>query len=247
MPRAKHGCHVGLEDLPHEELLAYALGAEKHIGELDERIGWLTMRGTDELPRNDFEGNRICEELTGDALVEYLRAQRRSERDRAEMAERVASACDHNIMGVRAELLESKKTASALQNRLAATDRNSADLRAKLAEAERERDEAKKALAQVLYHELLEVSYNDTIENLTHERDELKAEIERLKGAVAEMTRDLRKLADDDNLPASSAAVVAMARIQALERAYNPLISQGAGADDLYSYPDEIEQPEGPK
>jgi len=150
MPRAKHGCHVGLEDLPHEELLAYALGAEKHIGELDERIGWLTMRGTDELPRNDFEGNRICEELTGDALVEYLRAQRRSERDRAEMAERVASACDHNIMGVRAELLESKKTASALQNRLAATDRNNADLRAKLAEAERERDEALAAVAHMI-------------------------------------------------------------------------------------------------
>ena len=88
MPRAKGGCHVGLEDLPHEELLKYALGAEKHIEELDERIGWLTMRGTDELPRNDFEGNRICEELTGEALAEYLRAQRRSERERAEKAER---------------------------------------------------------------------------------------------------------------------------------------------------------------
>ena len=124
--------------------------AARRIADLEERIAWMTMRGTDELPRNDLEGNRIREELTGQALVEYLRAQRRAERERAEMAERVSSACDHNIMAVRTDLLESKKTASAIQNRLAATDRNNADLRAKLAEAERERDEALAAVAHMI-------------------------------------------------------------------------------------------------
>ena len=62
--------------------------AARRIADLEERIAWMTMRGTDELPRNDLEGNRIREELTGQALVEYLRAQRRAERERAEMAER---------------------------------------------------------------------------------------------------------------------------------------------------------------
>ena len=81
--------------------------AARRIADLEERIAWMTMRGTDELPRNDLEGNRIREELTGNALVEYLRAQRRAERDRAEMAERerdaVTVALTHVVMahGVR--------------------------------------------------------------------------------------------------------------------------------------------------
>ena len=61
---------------------------ERERDEAQAKLDWLTMRGTDELPRNDLEGNRIRDELTGQALVEYLRAQRRSERERAEKAER---------------------------------------------------------------------------------------------------------------------------------------------------------------
>ena len=136
---------------------------ERERDEALAKLDWLTMRGTDELPREDPSGTLIVAQ-TGDALVEYLRAQRRAERERVEKAER--------------------------------------------------------------------------------ERDEALAEVERLKVAVAEMTRDLRKLAGDDNLPASSAAVVAMARIQTLERESTQIRSWGAGVDDLYSYPDDVEKPE---
>jgi hypothetical protein len=52
-------------------------------------------------------------------------------------------------------------------------------------DVERERDEAKKALAQVLYHELLEVSFRDTIENLTHERDEARAKLALIQRAFS--------------------------------------------------------------
>lgn len=62
--------------------------AEQQIAELETRIGWLTMRGTDELPSADWKTGEITEALTGEALVEYLRAQRRAERERAEKAER---------------------------------------------------------------------------------------------------------------------------------------------------------------
>jgi len=82
--------------------------------------------------------------------IDTLKARIAELEIKVEVAERVSSACDHNIMAVRAELLESKKTASALQNRLAATDRNNADLRAKLAEAERERDAVTVALTHVV-------------------------------------------------------------------------------------------------
>ena len=131
------------------------------------------MRGTDELPRNDLEGNRICEELTGEALAEYLRAQRRSERERAE-------------------------------------------------KAERERDEAREQVA-LLVAAMQRTRWGDA-----------PPEVERLKGEVAEMTRDLRKLAGDDNLPASSAAVVAMARIQTLERERDEALKHIAQLEDLY-------------
>ena len=91
--------------------------------------------------------------------------------------------------------------------------------------AERERDEALKHIAQLedLYGSaalrLQELGEKEvSLTPLAALFADALAEVERLKGAVAEMTRDLRKLAGDDNLPASSAAVVAMARIQTLER-----------------------------
>ena len=38
MPRAKHGCSVGLEDLPHAELLKYAQQIAKHVAELESLV-----------------------------------------------------------------------------------------------------------------------------------------------------------------------------------------------------------------
>jgi len=176
--------------------------AARRIADLEERIGWLTMRGTDELPRNDFEGNRICEELTGEALAEYLRAQRRSERARAEMAEkRVAELeamlntkywegikADNAALKERVEKAERERDEALEDARAARRERDEAirtreemDTEAQhraeqycreKREAERERDEALEECRQC----------RADIRRLVEVRDEALAEVERLKG-----------------------------------------------------------------
>ena len=85
-------------ELLEHKLARYHVEVEQYMDRLTDmtrerdealaELDWLTMRGTDELPSSDWQTGEITKELTGDALVEYLRAQRRSERERAEKAER---------------------------------------------------------------------------------------------------------------------------------------------------------------
>lgn len=103
------------------------------------------------------------------------------------------------------------------------------DAEARIAELARERDEA---LDRAKTRELEFAHAREDMPELEREldtaredaraarreRDDARAGVERLKEHVAEMTRDLHKLAGDANIAASSAAVVAMTRIQTLER-----------------------------
>ena len=84
--------------------------AERERDEALAKLDWLTMRGTDELPREDPSGNLIVAP-TGDALVEYLRAQRRSERDRAEKAERERDEALAEVERLKGEVVEVRRDA----------------------------------------------------------------------------------------------------------------------------------------